>query len=69
KNQKISKCSQKEILNLRYNVADLEGTLVGEPFTRSRRAFAETDPTFDLLQRHNFSVTSTRFSTLSLTDR
>ncbi|KAH9331773.1 hypothetical protein KI387_003881, partial [Taxus chinensis] len=47
----------------------LEGTLVGEPFTRSRRARGEADPTFDLLQRHNFSITPARFSVLSSADR
>ncbi|KAH9297851.1 hypothetical protein KI387_029533, partial [Taxus chinensis] len=57
KNQKISKYNQKESLNLRHNIADLEGTLASEPFTRSRRARGEADPTFDLLQRHNFSIT------------
>ncbi|KAH9304942.1 hypothetical protein KI387_009346, partial [Taxus chinensis] len=69
KNQKISKYSQKEIPNLRYNVTDLEGTLASEPFTRIRRARGEADPTFDLLQRHNFSVTPARFSTLSSAGR
>ncbi|KAH9313837.1 hypothetical protein KI387_022464, partial [Taxus chinensis] len=47
----------------------LEGTLAGEPFTHSRRAHGEVDPTFDLLQRHNFSVTLACFSTLSSADR
>ncbi|KAH9298690.1 hypothetical protein KI387_030372, partial [Taxus chinensis] len=46
-----------------------EGTLAGEPFTRSRRAHGEVDPTFDLLQRHNFSITPMRFSSLSSADR
>ncbi|KAH9298038.1 hypothetical protein KI387_029720, partial [Taxus chinensis] len=57
KNQKISQYNQKESLNLHRNIADLEGTLVSEPFTRSRRARGEADPTFDLLQRHNFIIT------------
>ncbi|KAH9298009.1 hypothetical protein KI387_029691, partial [Taxus chinensis] len=47
----------------------LEGTLAGEPFTRSRRARGEVDLTFDLLQRHNFSITPTRFSSLSSADQ
>ncbi|KAH9327245.1 hypothetical protein KI387_007423, partial [Taxus chinensis] len=55
KDQKISQYNQKESLNLRRNITDLEGTLVSEPFTRSRRARGEANPTFDLLQRHNFS--------------
>ncbi|KAH9326232.1 hypothetical protein KI387_006410, partial [Taxus chinensis] len=46
-----------------------EGTLAGEPFTRSRRARGEFDPNFDLLQRHNFSITPVRFSSLSSADR
>ncbi|KAH9321373.1 hypothetical protein KI387_016012, partial [Taxus chinensis] len=69
KSQKISKYNQKEILNLLHNIADLGGTLAGEPFTRSRKARGEVDPTFDLLQRHNFSVIPAHFSTLSSTDR
>ncbi|KAH9323812.1 hypothetical protein KI387_018451, partial [Taxus chinensis] len=52
-----SASTPKTSLNLRLNIADLEGTLASEPFTRSRRARGEVDPTFDLLQRHNFSVT------------
>ncbi|KAH9318393.1 hypothetical protein KI387_020162, partial [Taxus chinensis] len=69
KNQKISKYNQKEFLNLLHNIANREGTLAGEPFTRSRRARGEVDPTFDLLQRHNFSITPARFSSLSSADR
>ncbi|KAH9322102.1 hypothetical protein KI387_016741, partial [Taxus chinensis] len=52
-----------------HNIADLEGTLAGEPFTRSRRAHGEVDPTFDLLQRNNFSITPACFSSLSSVDR
>ncbi|KAH9305814.1 hypothetical protein KI387_010218, partial [Taxus chinensis] len=50
-------------------VTNLEGTLAGEPFTRGRRARGEVDPTFNRLQRHNFSVAPTRFSSLSSVDR
>ncbi|KAH9315387.1 hypothetical protein KI387_024014, partial [Taxus chinensis] len=46
----------------------LEGTLASEPFTYSRRARGVIDLTFDLLQRHNFSVTLAHFSSLSSVD-
>ncbi|KAH9319732.1 hypothetical protein KI387_021501, partial [Taxus chinensis] len=41
----------------------------GEPFTHSRRARGEVDPIFDLLRRHNFSITPARFASLSSANR
>ncbi|KAH9323730.1 hypothetical protein KI387_018369, partial [Taxus chinensis] len=47
----------------------LKDTLAGEPFTRGRRARGEVDPIFDLLQRHNFSITLAHFPSLSSANR